>query len=301
MQKSLNLAYPEKSDIVFKISKFPDGQQNITLEGFFDVGDIREHELMQKIRHLSGPIGIKARFNNFQDFELIACAVSALKELGITRIDLYIPYLLGARSDRKFQEGQNVYLPDVIAPALASLGVNRIYCMDVHNGPVARACIRNIVLLNNADLTRNTLSTYANQYNKDYNKKLVLIAPDEGAGKKIFDLAKEVVYSGNILECKKKRDLITGEILSTDIGNVVDFKGDDVLIIDDICDGGRTFIEIAKRAKLLGCGKLMLQVTHGIFSNGAINKLLEYFDNIYTTNSYSEGPDTTNVKYFNVF
>ncbi len=29
--KTLNLAYPEQSDIKFKIDKFPDGQQQVTI------------------------------------------------------------------------------------------------------------------------------------------------------------------------------------------------------------------------------------------------------------------------------
>jgi ribose-phosphate pyrophosphokinase len=70
----------------------------------------------------------------------------------------------------------------------------------------------------------------------------------------------------------------------------------DVFIIDDICDGGRTFIEIAKAVnevrKLSSSvkpehyGKNYLIVTHGIFSAG-FGQLAEYFEGIYTTNSYS--------------
>lgn len=66
-------------------------------------------------------------------------------------------------------------------------------------------------------------------------------------------------------------------------------------ILDDICDGGRTFIEIAKAIKMKQSlssavhpenhGKIYLVVTHGIFSAG-LKPLNEYFDGIYTTNSY---------------
>ena len=61
-----------------------------------------------------------------------------------------------------------------------------------------------------------------------------------------------------------------------------------MIIIDDICDGARTFINIAKaiREKQKDC-ELYLIVTHGIFSAG-FGELSQYFDGIYCTNSYSD-------------
>ena len=52
------------------------------------------------------------------------------------------------------------------------------------------------------------------------------------------------------------------------------------LIVDDICDGGRTFLEAAKILKEETTGKLFLYVTHGIFSKG-IDELLEHYEHIY--------------------
>jgi len=67
----------------------------------------------------------------------------------------------------------------------------------------------------------------------------------------------------------------------------------DIIIIDDICDGGGTFINIAKEINnefkrfQNRQGKIYLIVTHGIFSKG-FDELKQYFDGIYCTNSYSE-------------
>lgn len=65
----------------------------------------------------------------------------------------------------------------------------------------------------------------------------------------------------------------------------------DYIIIDDICDGGATFLNIAKEIrnnhfKSLYDIKIYLIVTHGIFSKG-FDELSKYFDGIYCTNSYS--------------
>lgn len=97
-------------------------------------------------------------------------------------------------------------------------------------------------------------------------------------------------------------------------------KEEDLLIsLGDICDGGRTFINIAValKAQLLKYDsalyskyppKIYLIVTHGIFSAG-FSKLSEYFDGIYCTNSYQSiivdlDKDkwvSENVKQLNVF
>ena len=88
----LNLTYPENSEINFKISNFPDGQQTI---------DINTNNLPFK----KDSVTIKSRLNNFKDLELIICANQALLNLGFEFIHLFVPYFIGARSDRKFNDG----------------------------------------------------------------------------------------------------------------------------------------------------------------------------------------------------
>jgi ribose-phosphate pyrophosphokinase len=73
-----------------------------------------------------------------------------------------------------------------------------------------------------------------------------------------------------------------------------------IVIIDDLIDGGRTFIEIAKTIKEQRAfssavhpdnyGKIFLVSTHGVFSGG-LKELNKYFDGIYCTNSYSDMND----------
>jgi ribose-phosphate pyrophosphokinase len=45
-------------------------------------------------------------------------------------------------------------------------------------------------------------------------------------------------------------------------------KNKSVLIVDDICDGGRTFIEAAKLLYIEGVNNVYLYVTHGLFTKG---------------------------------
>jgi ribose-phosphate pyrophosphokinase len=70
----------------------------------------------------------------------------------------------------------------------------------------------------------------------------------------------------------KIRDQETGGITSlrmnTSGGCNHYIKNKNILIVDDICDGGRTFIECAKILHLHEVNSVSLYVTHGIFSKG---------------------------------
>jgi ribose-phosphate pyrophosphokinase len=72
------------------------------------------------------------------------------------------------------------------------------------------------------------------------------------------------------LFANKTRDQLTGEIISISLTSIngISPKDKTVLIVDDICDGGRTFIELAKVLKEHGVKNIHLYVSHGIFSKG---------------------------------
>jgi ribose-phosphate pyrophosphokinase len=67
-------------------------------------------------------------------------------------------------------------------------------------------------------------------------------------------------------------------------GNV---ENKDVVIFDDLVDGGRTFIELAKLLKEKKANKIYLLVVHGIFSKG-YKELSELYDLVISTNSYRD-------------
>ena len=115
-------------------------------------------------------------------------------------------------------------------------------------------------------------------------ESLCWLIPDKGANDKAYEIIKQIGFVGHVIECSKKRDKLTGKIVETSIPADIAFEGDPCLIVDDICDGGYTFIELAKKAKERGAGKIYLVVTHGIFSKG-LKELSEYVECIYTTDS----------------
>lgn len=287
-----NLAYPDNSEIKFKISKFPDGQQTIDIT--------EQHVLHDKI------IIIKSRLNNFKDLELIICANQALRNLGANRIHLYVPYFLGSRSDRKFQDGGINYLKQVICPIINSQDFASVSVIDPHSDSL-ECCLNNFVKISNISLVDDALSYLI----KDgENNKVALISPDAGALKKIYDVAKHFGIS-NITTASKVRDVISGNILRTELPTM-DLNGiEHIIILDDICDGGRTFIELAKEIRKQTDKPIYLIVTHGIFSAGFL-KLSDELDGIFCTNSVkdvnfetvrfeSKQGDPNFVKQLNVF
>jgi ribose-phosphate pyrophosphokinase len=264
----LNLAYPEKSQIKFTVSKFPDGQQSITLDTVPD----------------SNSVLIKSRLNSFQDLELIICVNQAIKALDSTiLVTLYVPYFLGARSDRKFTEGGINYLKQVICPIINSQNFDSVTVVDPHSD-VLEACLNNFNKYNNFMLVDDALSYMIGEGEED---QIVLVSPDAGAYKKVFDVAKEFNIE-KIITATKVRDLKTGQILRTEIPVLDQHNKLKYVIIDDICDGGRTFIELAKVIKdSRPTAEIYLVVTHGIFSAG-LYELSKHVDGIFTTNSVKD-------------
>ena len=285
--KTLNLVYPEKSDIKWKLSKFPDGQQNVTIE--------TKEYLLNKYTGCYEDIKITSRLNNWLDLELIICAVKSLQSLGHKMIHLYTPYIIGARSDRKFSEGGNNYLKDVICPILNSLELESITCIDPHSH-VLEACLKRFRKESNIKLIELALNDGILGQGKvkkeggiNWINENILVSPDAGASHKIYKLAEQIGYKGDVITCSKERDE-NGKLTKTVVPTTYNqLANKDIIILDDICDGGNTFINIAKEiSKFMDDdAKLYLIVTHGIFSKG-FNELADYFDKIYCTNSYQD-------------
>lgn len=295
--KTLNLTNNETSDIKFEVSKFPDGQQQVKILGEISVS----YKPTISWNTINNPVQIKTRLNNFKDLELIICATKSLRELGVKEIHLYTPYFLGSRSDRKFEEGSNNYLKDVICPIINSLKFESVTVLDPHSD-VLEACLNNFKKIDNFSLVNWVISQYGDISN--LKNKFTLISPDAGANKKIFKVAEQISYTGDIVTCSKSRD-IDGKLTKTEIPISTSLINKDMIIIDDICDGGATFLNIAKKLKEIYIGKIYLIVTHGIFSKG-FDELNKYFDGIYCTNSYrdianDEYGEKTNVKQLKIF
>jgi ribose-phosphate pyrophosphokinase len=281
----LNLSYPEKSEIQYKVSKFPDGQQTL------DIVNATTSGLLDKV------VMIKSRLNNFKDLELIICANQALQNLAVGRVHLYVPYFTGSRSDRRFVDGGINYLKQVICPIINSQNFASVTVLDPHSD-VLEACLKNFNKVDN-----HILVDFALESLNGRSAQTAIVSPDAGALKKIYDVAKKFNIT-NVTTASKVRDISTGNIVRTELPTMDLTDIEHIIIIDDICDGGRTFIELAKEIKKQTNKPIYLIVTHGIFSAG-FKPLFEYFEGIYCTNSIDDIHETSfageKVKQLNVF
>jgi ribose-phosphate pyrophosphokinase len=264
----------------YKISRFPDGQQTIDIYPNFST-----------FPKLGTKVKIISRLTSFRDLELIIGANQAIKELVRSLFNIkietsiYVPYFLGSRSDRKFIEGGVNYLKSVICPIINSQHFSSVEVLDPHSD-VLEACLNNFKKVTNFNLVKNSLTDIDNKDGAQ--ERIVLFSPDGGALKKIFDVA-ENFQIPNIVTAMKHRDIKTGRITHTEVPDLSKYNDEHrFVIIDDICDGGRTFIELAKVIReQKPNNSIYLIVSHGIFSAG-FDELNKHFDKIFTTNSYKD-------------
>ncbi len=108
-----------------------------------------------------------------------------------------------------------------------------------------------------------------------------LIVPDAGAAKKIPGN-----FASTVTFCQKTRDPVTGALSGFNVPEITTTLP--MVLFDDICDGGGTFIGIAEHLQQYRKNnKLILYVTHGLFTKGIV-ELSKFFDQIITTNSVFE-------------
>jgi len=235
---------------------------------------------------------ISSRYKSFQDLGLIALAVDAVRRLNFTKVCLVLPYLPAARQDRVMVEGESLSLR-VVTDFINSLKLHDVVIWDAHSD-VAPALLDNVSNIQNYSFVRRVLSDIQSKTRPD-NTPLI-ISPDAGSNKKAYQLCEYLNIDTDkyLVKCDKHRNVKDGKIDSIEV-YADDLKGQDCLIVDDICDGGYTFILAAKALKAKGAGKLYLAVTHGIFSKG-FDELNKHFDVIYTTNSFDGERDARVVE-----
>ncbi len=278
---TLNLIYPDISDIKFTTLFFPDGQPHIKI-------DTASCETCDKNEELV----IISRISNANDLLLILLVKNTLTYLGFEQIALKISYLMAARMDRVMLDGEPFSLK-VIGNIINLAGFKKVSIFDPHS-EVSTAVIENAYSITNHQFVKDVMEHYKKNNAGDDAAKFCLVSPDAGALKKIYKVAAAL---GNIdvVECMKERDLKTGALSGFKVFEE-NLQQKICFIIDDICDGGGTFTCVAAALKKLGAEKIILVVSHGIFSKGYN---LKNVDEMYCTDSYNA--IDTKIENLNVF
>lgn len=216
-----------------------------------------------------GEVYITIRPNSQQDFIDLVLLSEILDRYHCYKV-LVIPYFPFARQDRVTENGGSFSLY-AFASLINSLNFTKVTVFDPHSDVVA-GVVNSCHVVNNHEFCKKIMG---------FKNDIWLVSPDAGAEKKIYALAQYINVS-NVALGRKHRDTSTGELTGFDVDQK-DFKGQDCYVVDDICDGGGTFIGLAKILRERNCGKLFLIVSHGLFTKGIA--ILDVFDHIFTTDS----------------
>ena len=254
--QQLNLVHLEDSDIKYSISRFPDGEVQISLEDFSHKEQIQ----------------VKCRITNAEDLFILMQVLDILDRHEVSYV-LSIYYLMGMRMDRVMDFNRPFTLK-IVLNSLKNCNADNIEILEPHSdiyydyrfgGKFTELYIEG-----------SPSNTVWHGYQ--------MVLPDAGA-KERYDYQ----YVGTALTCSKIRDLTTGKILEIKIDNPEAISDKPLLILDDLCDGGDTFCGIAKAFNSLGISKerLNIAVTHMVNPKG-IKNLSENFNHVWFTNSYKD-------------
>lgn len=218
---------------------------------------------------------ISTRVQSFNDIGLLALAVDAVRRMGVEELHLFLPYMPAARQDRLMVQGEPLSVK-VYAEMINTMNFKSVHVFDPHS-EVTPALLERCKVISNQKFIQRVI--------KDLNEDVILVSPDAGALKKSYQLS---AFLGGIkvVEGSKKRNVKNGKLEGFQVYEE-DLKGKACLIVDDICDGGGTFLGLAKALKAKHAGSLYLAVSHGIFSKN-IKALKQTFKAIYTTNSFKD-------------
>lgn len=221
---------------------------------------------------------IRQNIRNSDELMAVLLYADALSNMGQpkSKLKLDLRYLPYARQDRVAAPGDPLSIK-VLADVINTIGAAEVIVWDCHS-PVGLALINNITHVPQYMLAAPLLKGFDS-------KATVLVSPDSGATKKTYELAK-ALGGMQVIEATKIRDPSTGVITGTKVLGEVN-KNLHYVIVDDICDGGATFIKLAQE---LDVPNLSLYVTHGIFSKG-LEVLKPWFKEIFVANLLGEEDD----------
>ena len=265
--------------IEIKSFTFPGGEQQVNVKEV--IADLGKDEVGDP-----ADIEIEALLKDSDDIMQLLLVVNAIKHvIPFPDMTLDIPYLPYARQDRVCSPGEANSLY-VMSQLINSMGFYLVRAWDCHSN-VAWKYINNFVHENKMNIIEGTEVSAAIE-----KKKLTLVSPDRGAEESIKFVS--TMTRAPAIYCTKKRNPETGEIINVDVP-YNDLLGKDFMVMDDICDGGATFIALAKQLKAKNAGDLYLYVTHGIFSKG-LSELREYYKDIFCYHRFNKMADVKTIK-----
>jgi len=222
---------------------------------------------------------------NFDDEREILDLLSLRWLLPKQSWDLHIPFLPYARQDKTVSNTSTFNLV-VLADLINELGCNEVTSVDVHNPDRTTSLIHNF---------KNIEVTALQELIIRENNIDLIVFPDLGAAGRYNAYS---ALNRPVIICDKVRDQSTGNITGHTMLSASAATKDapwNFLIIDDLCDGGATFISVTRMLRDVytpdQVGNINLFVTHGVFSRGRQHLLNNGITKVFTTNSLTKNGD----------
>lgn len=245
----------------FKVITFPDGEKHLK------VNELNPKEA----------VDIICRITNSDDLFLLMQLSDIIQRQELVVRKLYITYLMGMRCDRVFSMNEAFTLK-IITNVINSFNAVEVWIEEPHSlrtEMMTKGYGHNITL----EFVRKRLGAYT------------VCLPDKGAYERYGRCGAD-----SYVICEKKRDVETGKLSGFAICDVFNYSdNNEIVVFDDLCDGGGTFVGIAELLrKELAPKELVLVVTHAVQEAG-LRKVASVYDKVYITDSYKDWSSVENL------
>ena len=204
-------------------------------------------------------------------------------------ITLICPCYPYARQDKKDNSRTCISAKD-IADLFTNAGIDRIVSFDLHSAQIQgffNIPCDNFYCINMIHKYLVDEHNINQEFDKELDTKFVIVAPDEGALKRVQVYANK--FKMPFMVVSKERDY--SEVNKVDkavlIGDKKYLEGRTAIIIDDMLDTGGTVIKVGELLMSKGAKDVMVIVTHGILSGPAIDRInnTEYLKEVVVSDS----------------
>lgn len=182
---------------------------------------------------------------------------------------LTIPYIPHARQDRRVSG--KLFTLKYFAELINKMDFYKVYVLDPHSDV-------SLALIDRVDLMFTTFVPVAREDVKSKYGKFRTMYPDAGAAKRYASLEG---VENPIIGDKRRGE--NGRVSSFELLNFEDGT-ETVLIRDDICSYGGTFVAAAKALKERGVKNVALLITH-CENNITKGEVFDWIDDVYTTDT----------------
>lgn len=245
--------------------RFPTGPEEVVIGKYPSGEPLIRHNINFRMSDY-----LTVRSPKIQDLVSALMLADACAYRGYPIRNFVLPYVPCARQDRLNPEGDFLFSLKSVAEMINARNFDSVTVLDPHS-EVAPALINQCNVLNPVEIFK-----LVKFENTGYH---AVIAPDGGSEKRALGIAK--LFNIPLIRGWKVRDVSNGALkgfgLESTPSNIVN-----VLVVDDICDGGGTFIGLADIFRSRGM-QADLYTTHGLYTAG-IEKLCVY-KNIICTDS----------------